>query len=166
MFFKLFFLFVTVPLIELAILLVLGSERYGIGLLPTIAIVILTGLGGAWLARLQGFAAFRRIREDLAAGRMPTDAMTDALLIFLAGAFLMTPGILTDLAGFTLLVPAGRTLVKYWLFRWFKTHFDVESFRAARGEGAGRGDVIESYTVSTSSGGSASADSNDDSPAA
>ena len=145
MFLKLFLLLVTVPLVELVILLVLGSE-YGIGLLPTLAIVLLTGVLGAWLAQWQGTLAFGRIRKDLAAGVMPTDSVIDAVLIFLAGAFLMTPGILTDLFGFTLLVPAGRKLVKRYLTFWFKSHFKIETVGMSPA-GGNEDDIIDSHTA-------------------
>ena len=151
MFLKLFLLFVTVPLIELSILLVLGSESYGIGLLPTLAIVICTGVAGAWLAQWQGTQALLRVRQDLGAGRMPTDAVTDAVLIFFAGAFLMTPGVLTDLLGFTLLVPPGRKLVKRLLVRWFKAQFNIQAIQRSQPRTDNRRDrVIDSHVVESS----------------
>ena len=126
----------------------LGSE-YGLGLFPTLAIVLLTGIAGAWLAQWQGTLAFTRIRKDLAAGVMPTDSVIDAVVIFFAGAFLMTPGIMTDILGFTLLIPPGRKLVKRYLTYWFKSHFKIESITpaAARRED----DIIDSHTASESS---------------
>jgi len=143
-FFKLLLLFVTVPLVELFLLLVISW--YFLGPLATFGLVLITGIVGAWLAQWQGTRALTRIREDLSGGRMPTDAVTDAVLIFVAGAFLMTPGILTDLLGFTLLVPAGRTLVKYYLMRWFKRHFHVETVGPR--QSAEPGDrIIDSYVV-------------------
>ena len=144
MFLKLFFLLVTVPLVELVILLALSS--YVLGFASTLALVLLTGLVGAWLAQWQGTLAFSRIRQDLAAGIMPTDSVIDAVLIFFAGAFLMTPGILTDLLGFTLLVPLGRRLVKRFLTNWFKSHFNIETVEPPRGA-VKEDDVIDSHTV-------------------
>ena len=143
-FLKLLLLFVAVPIVELFLLLVIS--KYVLDPLMTIALVIVTGIVGAWLAQWQGTRAFGRIRSDLAAGKMPTDSVVDALLIFVAGAFLMTPGILTDIFGFTLLVPAGRNLVRYCLAAWFKSHFKIESFPAGARFGTEDG-VIDSYTV-------------------
>ncbi len=144
-FLKLFLLFLTVPLVELAILLILGSK---IGWLPTLAIVLFTGVTGAWLAQWQGTQALGRIQKDLSAGQMPTDAVTDAVLIFFAGAMLMTPGVLTDALGFALLIPGGRKLAKRILVRWFKSHFKIEPLRpgpASSGDDNDR--VIDSHVV-------------------
>jgi UPF0716 protein FxsA len=147
---KLFLLFVAVPFIELALLLILS--QYFIGWLPTLLIVIVTGVGGAWLAQRQGTQAMRRIRADLGAGRMPTDAVVDAVLIFIAGLLLMTPGVLSDLTGIFLLVPAGRLVAKVWLFRWIKTHFQLPTIRpGGSASSAAGGDVIDSYSVRSDS---------------
>ncbi|KPJ61133.1 MAG: hypothetical protein AMS15_06115 [Planctomycetes bacterium DG_23] len=125
MFFKLILLFTITPIVELAILIKLGQE---IGLLPTLAIVIATGILGASLAKWQGWGVIRRIREDLENARMPAQALFDGLLILVGGALLLTPGIITDLAGFFLLIPPGRRLVQTYLKRRFKksieTRFD------------------------------------------
>ena len=162
MFLKLFLLLVTVPLLELVILLVLGSE-YGFGLLPTLAIVLLTGIVGAWLAQWQGTLAFSRIRRDLAEGKMPTDSVMDAVLIFFAGAFLMTPGILTDVLGFTFLIPGGRKLVKRYLTHWFKTNFKIETMSVPGSGNVDDDDVIDSHAVNSHTTDSPSASSQADS---
>lgn len=146
MFVKLFLLFVALPLIELALLLVVGKY---IGVLPTLLLVIVTGVGGAWLAQRQGTHALSRIRRDFAAGNMPTDAVTDALLIFVAGLLLLSPGVLSDLMGIVLLVPAGRSLAKYWLFRWLKLQLQIPTLRPRPSEAPAGGEVIDSYTVSS-----------------
>lgn len=106
---RLLLLFIVVPLIELALLLQIGEW---VGLLPTIALVILTGIAGAALARSQGVRVFFRIRQELATGRMPVDQMIDGLLIFVAGALLLTPGLLTDIFGLSMLVPGPRNAFK------------------------------------------------------
>jgi UPF0716 protein FxsA len=109
MFLRLLLLFTVVPLIELYILISLGGA---IGVVPTITIVIFTGVLGAWLARWQGFAVLRRINDDMAAGRLPTDSLIDGLLVLVAAAMLLTPGLLTDTAGFVLLVPPSRAALR------------------------------------------------------
>lgn len=109
MFLRLLLLFTVVPLVELYLLITIG-RMIGVG--PTIAIVLGTGILGAWLARWQGLAVLRRVREEMAAGRLPTDALIDGLLILVAAAVLLTPGLLTDTAGFLLLVPASRAVVR------------------------------------------------------
>jgi UPF0716 protein FxsA len=143
-FVKLFVLFIAIPLVELALLLILS--QYVIGWLPTLLLVILTGLGGAWLAQRQGTLAITRIRQDIAAGRMPADSVADAVLIFAAGLLLLTPGVLSDLTGIFLLIPAGRRVAKFWLYRWFRRQFDIPlpNMRPPAPTG---GEVIDSYVV-------------------
>ena len=109
MFFKLLLLFTLVPLIELALLIKLGQMT---SLTITIGVVMLTGLVGAHLARREGLKTWTRIQHNINQGISPADDMVDGLLILIAGAVLITPGLLTDLAGFSLLVPAVR--------KWFK----------------------------------------------
>jgi UPF0716 protein FxsA len=109
MFFRLLLLFTVLPMVELALLIQLGRI---IGLAPTIAIVLLTGVTGAALARWQGLATFRRVRAEMAAGRVPTGALIDGLLILVAGAVLLTPGLITDTIGFLLLIPPTRAAVR------------------------------------------------------
>jgi UPF0716 protein FxsA len=109
MFLRLLLLFTIIPLVELYLLITIGGV---IGVVPTIAIVVGTGVLGAWLARWQGLAVLRRIQDEMAAGRLPTDALIDGLLVLVAAAMLLTPGLLTDAAGFLLLVPGTRAMVR------------------------------------------------------
>ncbi|MFO8173745.1 MAG: FxsA family protein [Gemmatimonadota bacterium] len=102
---RLALLFVGVPLLELFILIQLGQVM---GLWPTIGLVILTGLAGAALARLEGLRTLWRIQGELARGQLPGSALLDGLAILLGGALLLTPGILTDLVGFSFLLPPTR----------------------------------------------------------
>ena len=98
-----------------------------------ILLVLADGLLGAILWRWQGFKVLSRIQSDLAAGRMPAGALIDGLLIFLAGAFLITPGMLTDAIGFALLIPPIRAVVKRLAQAWFIRHVEIRTatFRAA-----------------------------------
>jgi len=120
MFVRLLLLFTIVPLVELYLLVKLGTV---IGVGPTIAIVLLTGILGAWLARVQGLSVVHRLGADLAEGRLPTDALIDGLLILVAGAVLLTPGLLTDAMGFALLVPQGRAAVRKLVVARFARRF-------------------------------------------
>lgn len=129
MFATLLFLFIVVPFIEIAILIKLGSV---IGFWPTISIQIGTGILGASLAKLQGLFIWRRITGELHAGRIPTQDMVNGVLIFAAGLVLMTPGLLTDIAGFALLIPTTRNAFRRWLERKFKNHIasgTIDTFR-------------------------------------
>jgi len=145
MLFWLFLLFILVPLVELALLLYVGSI---IGPWWTLGLVIVTGAAGATLARVQGWQTYRNIHRELGQGRLPTDSLLDALMIFLAGAFLLTPGILTDLFGFSLLLPPCRRLYRTALVRWFKSRFRLEGFDAGKpGSTVPRDQIIDSYVV-------------------
>jgi UPF0716 protein FxsA len=121
MFGYLLLLFVGLPLIELALLIKVGQW---LGLVPTLAIVILTGIIGATLARWQGFVVYLKIQQDLAVGQMPADKMVDGLMILIGGVVLLTPGILTDLFGFCLLIPGIRQLIKKMFQRRFSRMVD------------------------------------------
>ena len=109
---KLFLAFTIIPIIEIYLLIEIGSM---FGALTAVILVILTGFLGAFLARMQGLQTFFRIQESLREGRMPSGELLDALLIVIAGLVLLTPGFLTDSAGFLLLIPVTRNSIKYWL---------------------------------------------------
>jgi len=111
---NLILLFIFIPLIELALLIQIGQWM---GIFNTIMLVILTGVFGATLARVQGLKVVNRINRDLASGIMPSDALFDGVLILIGGIVLLTPGVLTDLFGFFLLIPRGRQWIRDWLKR-------------------------------------------------
>jgi UPF0716 protein FxsA len=133
---RLLLLFTLVPLVELFLLLQIGQY---IGLPSTLGLVLLTGVLGAWLARQQGLRTLTRLRGELAAGRMPGETLIDGVLILVAGAVLLTPGLLTDLLGFALLTPAVRTVIRKTLAQRFQDH--VQFVHTATG--AHRPRVIE-----------------------
>jgi UPF0716 protein FxsA len=102
-------LFIVVPLIELFVIIQVGSL---IGAVPTIGLVLLTGLLGAALASSQGRTAWRRFNEALAEGRMPGREIFDGAMVIFGGALLLTPGFITDAAGILFLLPPTRALVR------------------------------------------------------
>ncbi len=106
---KLALLFVGIPLLELVILIQLGKV---VGLLPTVALVFATGIVGAALARHEGLRTLRAFRGELAAGRIPGTALMDGVSILVGGALLLTPGLLTDVFGFTLILPPTRRILQ------------------------------------------------------
>jgi len=122
MLFPLLLLFVLVPLVELALLIKIGKV---IDVGPTIALVVVTGVIGAFLARHEGLRIYGRIRSALAAGQLPGDQMIDALLILVAGVLLVTPGVITDGIGFVLLIPPARALLRNHLKKKFKARFTI-----------------------------------------
>lgn len=116
MFFKLVLLFTILPLVELYLLIEVGRV---IGGATTIGLVLFTGILGAFLARLEGFRTLLRAQETLRSGMVPAEELLDGVLIFVAGAMLITPGILTDGTGFLILFPPTRRRFKIWLRRRF-----------------------------------------------
>ena len=127
MLFRLILLFVLVPLVELFLLLKLGSH---IGVGPTVAIVVATGVFGGAMARMQGFAVLRRIRESLDRGVLPTDSLVDGLFVLAGGLLLLTPGLITDVAGFLALLPPTRSRLKMWIKRRFRRTLDSRAVHA------------------------------------
>src|SRR3954454_1486688 len=107
-------LFIVVPLAELYVILKVGDV---IGWAPTIALLAVDSLLGTWLLRSQGRAVWRRFNETLAAGRMPHREVMDGVLVIFGGAFLITPGFITDIVGFILLLPPTRSLVRAYVAR-------------------------------------------------
>lgn len=102
-------LLTVLPALELALLIKVGSI---IGAANTILLILLTGVAGAWLARMQGFRTLMAIQENLNRGVMPTEEMLDGVLILVGGLLLMTPGFITDTLGLILLIPPARWVVK------------------------------------------------------
>ncbi len=107
-------LLTLVPLMELALLIRLYQAT---DLGTTLAVVILTGIVGAALARRQGLETWYRIERRLSERQPPTAELMDGLMIFIAGALLITPGMMTDAVGFLLLIPPVRKLLRGWLAR-------------------------------------------------
>lgn len=115
-------------MLELYLLFQLGSATSP---LFAIGLVILTGIVGAALARQQGANVIQRIQSELGSGKMPADSLTDGVLILIAGVLLITPGILTDLFGFSLLIPPIRKLMKVFAVQYFKNRIVVKTTQAA-----------------------------------
>jgi UPF0716 protein FxsA len=107
-FFWLLLLFFTVPLVEIYVLLEVGGI---VGVLPTIALVVLTAVIGAGLIRSQGIATLGRVQQELERGELPAVGIIEAALLLVAGALLLTPGFVTDTIGFLILVPPLRRRV-------------------------------------------------------
>ncbi len=119
MFIKLLLLFTLVPLIELALLIRLGEYM---GVVLTIILVASTGAIGVSLARSQGYRVIERIKNNLNRGEMPTDDLVGGLLILMGGVMLLTPGILTDLTGFSLILPGTRNFFTKLIKKRFIKH--------------------------------------------
>jgi UPF0716 protein FxsA len=132
-------LFVLVPLLDLWLLLRIGGA---IGFLPALALVVLTGLAGAWLARAEGFRVLRSWQASLAAGRLPEEGVLSGVLVLVGAALLVAPGVLTDAVGLALLFPPTRRLAAGAVRRWIRRRVEVGrlhvvTFDDARREAAG-----------------------------
>lgn len=118
MLFRLGCMFVLVPLLELALLIRIGGV---VGAWPTLALVAGTGLLGAAMARREGMRALVALQRDLAEGRLPASSLMSGAAVLVGGAFLLTPGVLTDLTGLLLLFP----LTRRWAFRWARRRMEA-----------------------------------------
>ncbi len=117
MFARLAILFVSIPLIEVYLLLRL-NELTG-NAVTTIGLILLTGVVGAWLAKQQGLSTINRIQKATSEGRLPAQELVDGGMILFAAALLLTPGIMTDAFGFSLLIPPCRAFYRKVLKRYF-----------------------------------------------
>ena len=107
-------LFVAVPAAEIYVLVQVGQA---IGALPTVLLLVADALVGAWLSRREGRRAWRALQEAIAAHRVPAKEVADGALVVLGGAFLLTPGFLTDVIGVLCLFPPTRALLRRALSR-------------------------------------------------
>jgi UPF0716 protein FxsA len=117
MFIRLLILFTLVPILELYVLLEIGSL---IGTMATVALIFMTGIAGAYLARVQGFSLVNKIQSEMNQGRVPKGELLNGAMILVGGVLLLTPGFCTDLLGFSLLVPLTRDLYKGFIRRWME----------------------------------------------
>jgi UPF0716 protein FxsA len=118
-------LLTVVPVLELVIILqvhhaIASSWGSGMALLVTIGTIAVTGIAGATLARHQGMSVLRELQERMGKGELPGQALLDGVLILVGAALLLTPGFLTDVFGFSLLVPVTRSAYRKLLLRWVR----------------------------------------------
>ena len=144
MFPLLLILFIAVPIAELYVIIQIGGA---IGVLPTLALLVLDSMVGAALARSQSRAAWERFNRVLAEGRVPGREVFDGAMIILGGALLLTPGFITDIFGLVLLIPPTRALVRTVLSRavarrggvaWRVSGFGTRPGMGGRGPGTGQ----------------------------
>ena len=123
MFKKLLLIFVVVPLLELYILIKIGQL---LGAEVTITLVVVTGILGATFVRAQGFSLITKIKHDLNEGQLPHKRLLEGICILASGLLLITPGLLTDLAGFLLLIPPLRIRIINALMKKARTYISKE----------------------------------------
>lgn len=110
----LFIAFLVVPIVEIVLFLYVGNW---IGIWPTIATVVVTAVLGSFFVSKQGRLTSQSIMTKINRGEVPTASVVHGAMILVAGALLLTPGFLTDLVGFALLVPGVREAIRQWFFR-------------------------------------------------
>jgi UPF0716 protein FxsA len=132
-------LFIVLPIVELYVIIQIGGA---IGVLPTLALLIVDSLVGAALARSQSRAAWERFNRALAEGRVPGREVFDGAMIIVGGALLLTPGFITDIFGLLLLLPPTRAAIRLFLTRTVSKRagvaWRVTSFGSARAAGRRR----------------------------
>ncbi|MDQ3385827.1 MAG: FxsA family protein, partial [Actinomycetota bacterium] len=102
-------LFLVVPILELAVIVQVGQA---IGTIPTLALLVLMSVTGAWLMKREGLGVLRRAQRQVRDGRVPSREVADGFLIVLGGALMLTPGFVSDMAGMALLLPPVRAVVR------------------------------------------------------
>lgn len=110
----LFVLFIAMPILEIYVIIQVGEA---IGILPTVALLIVDSLAGAWMMRSQGRIVWRRFTEALAQGRPPAREVLDGALVIVGGALGLAPGFVTDVIGLMLIAPPTRAVVRRALVR-------------------------------------------------
>jgi UPF0716 protein FxsA len=140
---RLLALLIFAPLAELVVLLLLAHYT---NILTALLAVIVTGVAGSLLIRAQGWRTMRRITEDLQQGRLPTDALLDAAIIFGAGVLLLTPGLLTDVVALVLLIPVCRRRARQLLVAWMRRHMHIDAWPGAAPPG-GRSEIVDAHVI-------------------
>ncbi len=128
--------FILVPLIEIAVFIEIGGM---IGLWPTLALILLTAVLGSWQLRAQGLATLNRARGQMEQGVMPARELFDGLCLLVAGAFLLTPGFVTDVVGALLFVPPLRDFLRRAIGRRLAENAGTRIYRDGREVHRGKG---------------------------
>jgi UPF0716 protein FxsA len=102
-------LFVVVPIVEIWVIVLVGQA---IGIVPTIILLLADAVVGTWLFRREGRKAWAALREAINAGRMPAKEVADGALVVLGGAFLLSPGFVTDVVGLLCVLPPTRAFLR------------------------------------------------------
>jgi UPF0716 protein FxsA len=145
--FALILVFILVPIAELYVIVKVADS---IGVAPTLALLVADSLLGAWLMRSQGRAVWRRFQETMQAGRIPHREVFDGVLVIFGGAFLITPGFLTDIIGVLLLMPPTRSVFRRWLVRRGGRVLGISvAGRRSRVNGAGQDYDVEGTAYET-----------------
>jgi UPF0716 protein FxsA len=121
-------IFIVLPIAELFVLFKLGTS---FGVLPTVALVLGTGFAGAALAKAQGMRTLRAMQSEMAAGKVPSRELMDGLAVLVGGALLLTPGLITDVMGLSLLFPPTRRALQLLARRWLERQMRTGAVRVS-----------------------------------
>lgn len=150
--FVLLLLFLVVPIVELYVIVQVAQ---GVGVLNTMVLLVVVSVVGSWLVKHEGLGVLRRMREQLDDARLPTDELTDGVLILFAGALMLTPGFLTDLLALLLLLPPTRAAIRVLLLARFRRRIESGlGFTVAAPGGAARAWTWTSSSTAATDGGS------------
>jgi UPF0716 protein FxsA len=130
-------LFIVVPIAELYVIFKIGDS---IGWLPTLALLVIDSIAGWWLLKSQGRTVWQRFQATMEAGRVPHREVMDGVLVIFGGAFLLTPGFITDIFGFLLLLPPSRAVFRRFLIRRGGRMFGISVATGRRSTPAARQD--------------------------
>lgn len=133
---RLILLFLVTPAVELALLIQVDQF---IGFWPTIGLIVVTGIVGSHLARREGLSTWQRLNDRLRRGDLPGTELADGVIILVAGALLITPGIMTDAIGFLGLIPFTRRRIRRFVMRWFQRKMEQGSMHVQFGVFGGPG---------------------------
>jgi UPF0716 protein FxsA len=122
MFIRLLILFSIIPVIEITLLIKVGSI---IGVLNTVLIVVLTAVAGAYLVRSEGLGVMHRMQKQMSMGIFPGDELINGAMLLVAGALLLTPGFFTDTIGFLLVLPATRGVFRRYIKQYINSMMDI-----------------------------------------
>lgn len=137
---RLFLLFTIVPFIELFLVMQVGDL---VGFWPTVAMIVFTGVVGAWLSKREGLRVWREYQKALEEMRMPEEGLTSGLLVLVGGVLMIAPGVLSDIVGISLMIPPVRRVVARWVEAYVKRHF----LGAEGGLGGRRGVTVRQVRV-------------------
>lgn len=127
---RLLLLFIFVPILEIYLLISVGSV---IGVLPTVMLVIITAILGTYLLRAQGLATLHKLQNALNEGQSPTRTLLEGILLLIGGVLLLTPGFFTDAIGFLCLLPVSRGFLVTWLGQYMQPVATTTTYQSASG---------------------------------
>src|SRR5512139_548244 len=129
----LFLMFLLLPVVEIYVIIQVGSV---IGAAPTVVLLLVESLLGAWIVRREGRRAWKALQQTFAGGALPDRELADAALVLVGGTLLLTPGFVTDVAGFLCVLPFTRPLVRRALVAYARHRVVVVERRMAQQRGA------------------------------